>query len=80
MKLDEIGRHKSVQVTQRRPIHDPRPFSDRPLPLDPQPEMGREGRTDSKLHSSWGSEPIPSQNALSLAINSLIEVVTCSAV
>ena len=80
MKMSEIGRHKSVvQITQRRPIHIPRQFSDHSLPLHPQAMMGK-GHTDLKLHSSWGSEPIPSQNVLSLAINSLIEVVTCSAV
>ena len=38
------------------------------------------GHTDSKVHFSGDNEPTLSQSALSLAINSLVKVVTCSGV
>jgi len=78
MKMDEIGRRKNVvQITQRRPIRDRSVIA---LYHHTHKRRWGKGRTDLKSHFSWGSEPIPSQNSLSLAINSLIDVVTCSAV
>ena len=77
---EQIGPYESaVQITQRRPIHIPQPFSDCSSLLRSQGETGR-GRTDSKVHSSLGNDPTLSQSDLSLAINSLIKVVTWSGV